>query len=1307
MKRFQHALKLHAQGPQSREAAELAYDELFQSEVFKYREARTDYERAERHINGEIDSVALEAYSGGLDVAAGGADGVAANLALALYLSWKNHGQFFLDKLKDVITSDPEYKDRHEQLARDENASKILENWTAALDQDPSDPEVWRTFGRFAASLGSTRIKRYCLEAAVELDDDPAAVDIEPPSLAEGLAGQQLKDQLEVLGDEVALSHPSVRPWIDKEMPYFVRQLLDPIPFLPDPTAALTPPPSSPGTGVDNGEKGEDEEDLDVPEIHSWADLGRELMNSLERTARALAACEAIISRPGAIVEKEDPVTSNEKASQAAQKATTATDANAAPAPTAKTDANAKTPAALTRKRSQSAAGLADGGDEENGVEKRSKRVRRRDTAHAEEVTDPVKVIADQLIPFQEADQHLFKMTKNLLESIGVEDTKTLNHLQEFLDISGVEDRTSKVTQLAAQDIRTVVLKFDPDTASGLINKNEQPTLGLSSFLEHAKSSSDEKSNTSSFDDGEGLQAFADKIQACREWMTSTDIAFEWVRTLSAGYAQDKWSDQVKIAVVQMLNRLDAILYERISSHLEEHATNTERLLELANLVPMLFELYVDIYERITNPSSVVDYATRVETKHRLARWLDMNSAYLQLLGRPESDPLSIRFMWASVLASSLSDKPVREHILLMWTSLRDLMLEVEIEAISLPNNVVMPKISALAADREISKLTTMDFFLGLFQEEMQDPVHVIDTLEPVLNPTSVCVSRQTPVGSPASEASGDGDDKVDHAIAECAPQGLRDLWKFLENSGTELRLFLWSKLGDAYAAIGYKTKQLSCNLRSIEMVVADLDADVYRNTPDDSRKILLMRMLKSLEDLLMFSLSTALNDKTAFDIIDEDHLKSSSSALASVSLLLHVVSLCEDEIKVGLVSSPVSGKDATFQQFMGKLRDMQIRAWCLQYTMMRAALPQQEAIIAPQKELADFLSSIHWVVGLRKFCKASNKVFLKLMRLEILKFDQIDNWEDYLDQVLYDLYGLKLGMGLIEVQEHDCPTETLDKRQTLQLAGRVTTLAKRLSMKDLLKSELKNTIEHMQQTVGQTKSTAQMIHNLRNYNEYLKRPINPLVLYRALEGEVQLDSVTVNTPETALANHGWFFLLGMIALTRFAGVDLNRRQTPGATDDLRIGATFLRLQLQFTPERWDAWFRLAECFDYELDEAVLWTADKINKDREELVKFQRSAIHCYTLALSHSRDKDIDKHDGDPLHDLYYKFGMRLYSSSREPFSMDPFEHPGQSRFGIDLSMSGTFKRPVHEQMTPYKVWKFAARLFRMAMERNPSSWK
>jgi hypothetical protein len=320
---------------------------------------------------------------------------------------------------------------------------------------------------------------------------------------------------------------------------------------------------------------------------------------------------------------------------------------------------------------------------------------------------------------------------------------------------------------------------------------------------------------------------------------------------------------------------------------------------------------------------------------------------------------------------------------------------------------------------------------------------------------------------------------------------------------------------------------------------------------------------------------------------------------------------------------------------------------------------------------------------------------------------NKIETWEDHLEQVLYDLYGLKLGVGVWEVQDHGCPYEKLEKRQAMQLVEKILILANRMTMKDLLKSDLKTTIEHMQQTIGQTKSTPQMIHNLRNFTEMLKKPIHPLRLYQALAGNVSVDVVAVNIPEAALARHGWFFMLGMIALTKFKGVDLNRRQTPGATDDLRIGATFLRLQLQFTADRWDAWFRLAECFDYELDESVLWTADKMNKDRPELVKFQRNAIHCYTLALSHSRHQQVIPTDSDPLHDLYHKFGMRLYSSSREPFAMEPFQHSDLERFFIEDMGTGTFKKILHDQMPQYKVWKFAAGLFRKAMDRKPLDWK
>ncbi|KAM0344875.1 hypothetical protein ACHAPU_007007 [Fusarium lateritium] len=1340
LKRFQNALKLHAQGPRSREAAEAAYKQLFESEIFKYREAKTEYERAERQADGqpEVSDLDPSLTDGGLDVDAGGADGVAASLAQALYLSHKNYGQLFVDKYKDESNTDPAWKEKTRLSYHDERGRKVLDSWMTALDQDPSDPELWRRAARFAGAMNSHRIKRYCLEAAIELDDDPTVMEVEPPSLAEGMAGEQLKDQLQLLGDDMALSHPIMAPWLKKKMPALLKRHIDPIPFLPDPTKSLIPPksPTSQDQTAQDIEMGEadDTGHKEPKSVSSWADLGAELMVCQETSPEAFDICDKIVqssledvpmetppnetesfsSEIEVVIEKPAEQTESPERNGTAEElkeqkaASEATEDSQKAADETQKESNGTS----ARKRSQSAAGLPDGAEEENTTEKRSKRVRRRETLQAEEAADPSTLIANQLQPYQGADQNLFQMTKSILENLGVEDKSTFEFITELVDSCAAKDRPGKIKNLAACDLTNVIVDFRETVAKVFLNKNEQASLGPSSFLEHAKTGSQDQTSNPAFNETQGLRSFARKIGEGRSWMTAEDVTYEWVRAVSQSYATAKWSDNMKLTVVQMLNRNDSVLYQKITEEMELADDSPERLEELENIVPMLFELHIDVYELITNPSSVVDYATRMDTKYRLGRWLDVASAYLHLRNRPTNDALSARFLWASVLVSSHSEQPMREHILLMWQSLRDHLTDEKIPTITLPNNVVMPTISPAAADREISKLTTMDFFLGLFQDNMDDPVHVIETLEPVLNPSSVCAPVEESVSEvTASETSDSEDDlsstdKQNKSISDCASQSLQDLWKFLHNSSTELRLFLWSRLGAAYDAIDYSTKKFSCCLKSIELIVSDLEGITYADTPPESRRLLFMRTLKSLDELLITALYSALNDSTAFEIIDNAHIKSTVAAIAKVNCLLHVQSLCEDELRIG-VKTERPGNAASRAAFKNKLKEMQIRAWCLQYTLFKAAITQDNCIIGPEKDLADFLAAIHHVIGIRKFCKASNKIFLKVMRVELLKLKNIENWEDYLGQVLYDLHGLKLGAGVWEVQDHACPPEKLEKRQTMQLVERVTILANRMPIKDLLKSDLKTTIDHMQQTIGQTKSTPQMYHNLRNFTEYLKKPIHPLRLYRALIGEVSVDAVSVNTPETVLATHGWFFLLGMMALTKFKGVDLNRRQTPGATDDLRIGATFLRLQLQFTADRWDAWFRLAECFDYELDEAVLWTADKMNKERPELVKFQRNAIHCYTLALSHSRNVDVETHDGDPLHDLYHKFAMRMYASSREPFAMEPFQHSDQERYFIEDMGAGTFKRILHSQMNEYKVWKFAAKLFRMAMDRKPTDWK
>lgn len=1324
LKRYQTALKLHAQGPQHYQDAAAAYDHLFQSEIFRLPESTTEFDRAEGHAQGHD----LSAHSSSphvLDVAQPDIDGGASSLPQTLYLAYKNHGQFVLDGIRHQTKVSPvDGASLLEDKPTLAQAQRALDEYGAALDQDPSDAELWRRAARVAAFLSSARISRYCLEAAIELDDDPAVDEVEPPSLAEGFAGEQLKDQLQVLSDEVALSHPAMAPFINKTMPEILRKHVDPFPFLPDPTKSLTPLKSA----ID---KVNPRQCLIHVAKPSWVDLGLALLAYTR--SYGVGAGKVIIDIPEipdvvddmqTLVERpktqgdEEPKPTDDDAPTVESPSTSKEDQNETPKETRVENENAlddrfldRSTSIISRKRSQSVAGLPDAGEEEAVDQKRSKRTRRRETAG--EALDSNTLLAAQLQPFQAADKHLFQMTRNVAENLGIEDKATLERLGEVIDSCALDNRTSKLSRRPMVDLRDSLTKFVDENAKILLTKKVASPIGLSSFLEHSKPGSQHLASTPPFHETRGLASFVQKVND--GWMDVQEAIFQWIQHVCASYLGSTWSDEMKRAVVQISSYLHEDIYRHTQHELLHgaQAEDSQRTRAAVDqLVQMQFELHLDIYERITNPNSAVDFSTRMETKARLARWFSLASQLSRERAETDDISLSMRFLWSSVFAVTLTEDAEREHVLQCWKSLRDRLSEEEsIIHILLPNNVVMPEVSAIAADREISKLTTMDFFLGLFQTDLKDPVSVIESLEPVLNPSSVFTTVDQPDLPESDSISRDlttpSSAQYKHPITETASPGLRDLWKFLLGTSTELRLFLWTRLGDAYDAIGYKTKQFSCFLKGIEMVTNDFEQDPYLGVSDDTRIPLFMKMLKFLDDLLISALSTALNESSAFEIVDDEHLKLSIAAVAKLSCILHVPSMYEDEVRVGIMQHV--SNSATFQSYLNKLREMQVRNWSLLYTLLKAGISQNKpAFPTPENERADYLAAVHQVLGLRKFCKLSNKIFLRMMRVELLKQQHmIDNWEDYLGQVLYDLYGLKLGVGLSEVQDHGCPPEKLERRNTMALVARVSIIAHRIPMKDLLKSDLKNTIEHMQQAIGQTKSNQQLIQNLRIFNQTMAKPIHPLRLYEAFKGKIAIDAVGVNTADSTLARHRWFFLLGMIAFTKFKGVDLNRRQTPGATDDLRIGATFLRQQLQFTPDQWDAWFRLAECFDYELDESVLWTADKMNKERADLVKYQRNAIHCYTLALSHSQTVILDGHEeaNDPIHDLYHKFGMRMYASSREPFAMEPFQHSEHKRFVIHDTGADT--KDIHSQMQDYKVWKYAARLFKKAMEVNPKQWK
>ena len=1317
-------MKLHSQGPKYYDQAAASYDALFKSEIFRYQESATEFTRSD-DAQGDIEPDF--SYSIGVDLVTSSSDGSPSTLPQILYLSYKNHGQFIMDCLK--------YHLRGHSMPKElllSEAHKALFQFCQALARDESDTELWRRAARVGALLGSRTIARYCLEAAVEVDDDPTQGEVEPTGIEEGFAGMQLKEHLEVLSDDVALSHPIMAPYNKKTMSSALKKYMDPYPFLPDLSLDVENALLNPG---------DVQESRIVVELadRSWCAVGEALWKAYithsscgsgvtitmpdgdrDMVEAPTFAAESKVQQ----VQRSDSVFSAKadmpKTNSISNFTTLITqnpprddDGQAEPSSANSIDNNVEPEPSLSRKRSQSVAGIQEAPDEETGGQKRSKRIRNRDTTGTDGTpTDSTPQFKEQLAEVQQADEHVFNYISGLLQKFDINDLGTIEDLQDAVSSDTAVDLADKLQNTAIRDLRDVMRSWTDNKASVLMSgggldvlgsSNGGANAGLLAFLEHSKTGIKKPSEHPPITPDAGLADFVRGING--KWLTLQDVAYEFLTTIHPTYTRNLWPDLLKHSVCRLINRLDAEIFERLQNETENLQSNDdiEVRAHLESLVQMLFEIHLDIYASITDPNSVIDFATRIKEKESLDRWSIFASDLIaQVVNRPV-DNLMLRYLWASAFFASMADGTSREHVISCWNDLQMLLDESGNPKIELQNNAVMPEISAAAADREISRLTSMDFFLNLFQSDKSDPLAIIETLEPVLDPQSVGISSATETTNSQKD-----DEESPRPTAEATPAvpvGLRDMWKFLQGGSISLRLFLWQRLREAYQSINYTTKVFSCHLKSLEIIVADLRSPNYVDGSIESRQHSLLAWLKTLDDLLVKSLTLALNDQSAFEIIDDAHIKSTASAVAQLSRLLHSASIFEDGVRVGMVQlprTPAYSPQGTFGTALIKLREMQVRSWALLYTFIKDGMAQNRDIFpAMDSDLADYMAAVHYSLGLRKICKVSNKIFLKMMKVELVRMKNIEKWEDYIGQVLFDLYGIRLGVGVYELLDHACPTESLDKRTTLAISDRVIALANGMAMKDLLKAELRPTIEKMQQAIGAAKITPQMQHNLRNYTEYLKSPLQPLRMMQAFRGKVRVDSIPVITPESPLADKGWYFLHGMLALTRFRS---QKRLSPGATDDLKVAATFFRLQLQFTSDLWETWYRLAQCFDSELEEDILWSAEKLNGERGPLIQLQRSSIHCYIMALSTAvRSADSSFETASKLSEMYHDFATRIYSSSREPFKMEAFY---LDEFERHFSGPQGMYKKTPTEMTRFKAWRYAAGLLQRALKEMPNNW-
>lgn len=1383
LKLYQTALKYHSEGPQSFDKTAAAYQALFASEIFKYNESLSEYQRHELFGDTLVfDSILEDDFDAGPTQAVGAADSAPNTLPQILHLSYKNHGQFLLESMQYWVS-------QHGAVSQVEGWNNIcgaLNYFAEALDKEDTDLDLWLRAASVSAMLGSKRLTRYCLEAVLDGNDELWESLLRLPGLEEGFAGQQLRELVETLEDNVSLMQAPLSSLKRKKLSKTLKERLNPYPFAPLPAevahADVRPITTRPPERV-----------VLTPAKWDWAGIGEIILQQYMAESRGIidnvpagSCINFHIPPDSGSPESSEPETSTAQAALPASSEqplsaseglalvvvaetpvpvettvedTTMTEQNGVSGDKEETVVSAA-PNDIeqppSRKRSTDSAGLPETAD---GGRSRSKRIRARDSivepsAGGDRVAqEGNKLLQEQLEPYVHADECLYEIVKDIYSKLNVDGMKQPQDLRDLVTALPAASATDPLDNVACDMF--LALQSGNGKAAQVLLSNESFDLvgvtreaGLNAFLGYAKSSIGQNCVKPMLE-SQKLNTFARAVN--EDWLSTKEVAFAWMEMLlshdkfpaddqeeqvspQSSYIQYRWADDLKRNLVQIIVNTDDYIHERMHERLEKlndrilAARCESREYQFSDfdnsqveVFETLFELHLDIYSLIKHPHSQVDTATQTLQSDRLERWSTLARDAIQLRSdcHPDVglDDLALRHMWATVFQMSVNDELPPDYVLSAIAELKATFENLGERTIHVQNNAIMPELCVAAVERELVRISMKDFFLKVFDHDEKDPVTVIESLEPILEDAVAVASTETSqsdtAGVEADEKSSvtlsNGTDRTSSETHDDRPSPIMEMRKFLDAANVNVRLSLWHRLREAYEAIEYPPKVLSCYLRSIETLVADFKSSTFQELSRPERQLKLFTRFRVIDDQVTKILQLMRSEKSAFDCLSYDHVQSSMSAVAQLLHILSAADMFRDWIRIGHVTIPkIDGLPTqAFMNMSGRLDDIHIRLWMVQYYLLREGISQNaESFATPSEDLFEFLRHIHHATGVRHFCHMSGRQFLRLSKDEILRLDDIidaNSRDTELCQVLHDLYGLKLFIEPLECQDFLSVSEVLEKKTAFSLLPFVMSQAKKVDLKDLPKTELRGAIEKVHTALGRPKQHKDISFNHKIVTAWFKSPVNPVSLFNCLKGVGSLSTKQVAADEAVAASLGWYYLMGNINLSKFRS---QKRMTQGPTEDLNYAQAFFLQDLEFTAERWETWYRLAQANDLQLEEAVSWSADKMNSNGVELINCQRTAINCYTMAVA-CAVRDADAQSQDQVAQMYTEFGNRMYASTREPFSMDAFQFRDNEKKFYNLPyQTGTAKGESFRPLYLYTAWKFASTLFKRAIKGNPKKW-
>ena len=1364
LKLYQTALRLHSSQKALPQAGE-AYKELFNSDIFRFAESQSEYARVaayESHHDANsvlgddfiIDAAGLTAVT----------DNAPSTLPQILHLSFKNRAQYRLDLLCADLADGHviEESQRADRVA--EPVQQALVDFAEALDKDEENTDVWRRVARLAKALDSCRIARFCLETALERDDNDPDDVLSMPNFEKRFDQQALYSIYSCVHDDLMARLVPRAGLTGSSAPARLHSATHGYEFLPDLRAMEGNVPYCEQDPVSSKERTR----IEVEE-HTVEAIAEGLLKYLEAQNDGRVGT----SRSSAIILDLPPVGHDDPFKEPWDFAGAARNSENIPT-SASSHRPSQTPASESRfdkrpsetpglqecpdveqqpspakiepprKRSADVAGLIDVPEGERGKSRRT-RARKSVTGDRTAETSGLELTRGgdpRHEIYLQADRWLFELMRDVLRRMDVRMVLNADDIRRILGPHtpfGLGEGPRKMgIARAVQDLYNAMLTWNvsktqtlTDSETHREHRSNTDNTGLLAFL-NSNGSKGKKTASNLIAEVDEFVRFVNEEtmtveQAClllcqvllsEERPQPSD--WKWAEPVISPYIGKAWSDSLKHKVERIITIVHEELLDYVTSNIPAFANRKDGLGHTFDFTQAIFELHLEMYARDMAPASHADHDVCTAHKVMADQWCRLTRDTLAIMSTHDKTSLDsdapslrsyrsliLRHLWASVFYLKTSDEITRDYLV---QCINDLKQQVRAAAIpngkiTLPNNEFMSEISDERADREIIKLDTMDFFLSIFREASQHPVDLIEKLEPILIPTTQITFNASSYDGRERRR----DKRSSNTPAIKSKQEI--LSEFVTKADSSLRLTLWYKLRDSYAAIDFPTKVLFVNLRILEVLVGEIQSYSYARTDGEDRERVLLRNLHDIHDILIRTFAIIESTDVSLDCLDISQVKTSTQNLVILFTLLHAVSLFDDHsqaVQQGpLLTNPFRAyASESFHPASIQLHSMQLHTFILIYRMMAEAavqLPERIPFAQANVDRYEYLQYVHYALGVRRLCKSSDNLFLRFMREELNSLHGQPTTDD-MAQILYDLYDLKCFTSAQEKQDHGCEPDYLDRNTAMGLVDFVLDRTQAANVKDLPKADLGKSIEKLQSALGASTTTFATSRNKRIINLYMKSPVSPLELFHCLKGVGSLSTTACSPEDAPIASKGWYFLIGIINLAKHKRSRDN--DSSRISDDVNTAVKFLTHDLEYDADKWETWYRLGHGYDWLHEEECLWQADKLNA--KDVVQLQRSTLHSYSQAVALAlRHADNTADTQQKLASLHLEFATRVYSSARPPFSMQPFSlNCFGERLQSAMNSGGTYGQQLFQPLTPQQALRVAATLCRRAITYRPAYW-